>query len=308
MDLTFLGTGGAWGLPELNCDCKICAEARHKGEKRYRTAFLLSGTKNILVDCGPDIALQLSGYHVEKIDALLITHEHGDHYIGMDEFLSFKRNLPRGTFEPIPVYLTSGSWKVISARFGYLEEMGVISIHEVEPGRAYNVGTVKVMPFKTDHGPFATGSVGYIIKSGEMEEEEFRLVYTSDFIDIPESVVDLFQPDYLIISSYWLNEPVRNRPNQMSFQRALDYIRHWKPGKETFLVHIGDGDSVPGDPANNMLKKNEPLNPLRSPVNGEPYPIPMNQEQWQDIVDRVISDRGLPHKVTVARDGMTIRL
>ena len=83
MKLTFLGTGGTWGLPELNCDCMICRDMRQKQEKRERTALLFSGRSNLLIDCGPDIAAQLSRHAVRRLDGVLITHEHGDHYIGL---------------------------------------------------------------------------------------------------------------------------------------------------------------------------------------------------------------------------------
>ena len=55
MELIFLGTGGAWGIPEVKCECLICRELRKKGEKRDRTSFLLRGESNLLVDCGPGI-------------------------------------------------------------------------------------------------------------------------------------------------------------------------------------------------------------------------------------------------------------
>ena len=106
MNLIFLGTGGAWGLPELNCNCRVCCEMRLKGERRRRTSLLLSGETNLLIDCGPDIASQLSEHQIESLDAVLITHEHGDHYMGLDELFSYKRTCPRGTFNPIPVYIT----------------------------------------------------------------------------------------------------------------------------------------------------------------------------------------------------------
>jgi hypothetical protein len=94
----------------------------------------------------------------------------------------------------------------------------------------------------------------------------------------------------------------------MSFQRAIHFIELLKPGTGTFLVHIGDADMVPGDPANTNLKKYEPKDPLAPPSGGDPYPIPLNQEQWQQTVDRIVSDRALPYKVTVAYDDMRVRL
>ena len=308
MDITFLGTGGAWGVPELNCDCFICDEMRRQGEKRERTSLLLTNKTTLLIDCGPDARSQLSRHKVGNIDGVLITHEHSDHYIGLDELFAYKRNGPQGSFDPIPVCLTSKSHEVINKRFDYLEDMKVIRICTIEPNRRFTVGEFEVLPFDTFHGPFAKGSVGFIIKYKDVSGRDVRMVYTSDFSEIPEPPSELFNPDYLVIQAFWLNEPLNNRPNHMSFQRAMDFIELLKPGKETFLVHIGDADMVPGDPANNILKKAEPKNPLRPLSGGDPYPIPLNQAQWQKTVDRVISDRNLPYKVTVAYDDLRIKI
>jgi len=308
MNLIFLGTGAAWSIPELNCGCMTCQEMRRRGERRRRPAFLLTGESNILLDCGPDIASQLSPHGIERLDGVLITHEHGDHYMGLDELFSYKRAAPRGAFQPIPVYLTKKSWEVIGMRFGYLVDWEVIEIHEIEPNRSYTLRDVEFSPFKTNHGNFAAGSVGYIVKTRNRQGKEVRLVYTSDFWDLPESPPDLFRSDYLIIQSFWFHEPERNAPQHMSFQRALEFIRAWQTEKEAFLVHIGDGDVVQGDPANEMLKKNKPANPLRPPKGGDPYVPPVNQDQWQQVVDQVRTDFDLPSKITVARDDLLVVL
>jgi len=307
-ELAFLGTSGAYRLPEMGCDCLICRDMRLKGEERRRTAMLLSGEKTILIDCGPDIREQLTINNIDNIDAILITHEHGDHYLGLDEISSFKRRRPRGEFQPVPLYATHKTWKTISGQFGYLAEMGVIKTHEIEVGRRCDIGEFEFTPFKTAHGNVATGSVGYSIRIHGSKGETVRLVYTSDFVDLPETPPWIFNPDLLILNCYWLNEPIKNRANQLSFQRALGFIKLLKPIRETYITHIGDTDMVPDDPANRMSKKFEPADPMRSPLTGEPYDIPLNQQEWQDTVDRIISDRRLPYKVTVARDGMKVRI
>ncbi len=306
MEVTFLGTGGAWGVPELNCNCMICREMRRKGEKRERTSLLLRDVSTLLIDCGPDARSQLSRQDIDGIDSLLITHEHTDHYIGLDELFTYKRNRPKDDFQPIPVYLTSESREVIHRRFDYLANMGVIRFCTIEPGRWYDVNEFKVLPFDTYHGDFAKGSVGFLVKAQGDSGREVRLVYTSDFSDIPSPPPDLLDPDYLIIQSFWLNEPVHNRPNHMSFQRALHFIEQLRPQKETFLVHIGDADKVANDPANNILKKYEPKDPLRPPTGGDPYPIPLNQAQWQETVNQIISDQQIPCRITVAYDDLRI--
>lgn len=308
MDLIFLGTGAAWGIPQLNCDCSICRQMRLKGEKRQRTALLLSGKSTLLIDCGPDIGSQLSRHKVSSIDAILITHEHGDHYLGLDELYPFKLTAPKKEFRPMPVYLTSRTWEVVGRTFGYLDETKVIRPLIIEPGTWFQHGEFEILPFDTYHGLTARGSVGFAIKFKDLSGREVSMVYTSDLMGLAEIPVELFYPDYLIIESFWLNHPVDNYPCHMSFQKAIRYIERLRPRIETFLVHMGDSDMIKADPANIMAKKNRPKDPLRPPSGGEPYPVPLDQTSWQETVDRIMSDRNLPYKVTVACDDLRIRI
>jgi len=284
----------------------ICRDMRQRREKRERTALLLEGRSSLLIDCGPDIAAQLSRHSVRRLDGVLITHEHGDHYIGLDELFSYKRSAPRGEFTPIPVYMTPETWETVRMRFGYLEQMQVIKVHEVTPKRFSPVAGFDVFPFRTDHGAFARGSVGYLIKN--RSGTPFRLVYTSDFMNLPDIPEEIVQPEVLILQCSRLNEPVKNTPQLMSFQRAMEFMKLLKPTREIFLVHIGDGDQVPGDPANTMTKKREPADPLTPPGSSRPYPTPKNQDEWQSVVNRILSDYNLNFKCTVAYDGLTINL
>ena len=309
MDITFLGTGGAWGVPEMNCNCAICREMRAHGERRDRTSILLTeNDATLLIDCGPDARAQLSRNRVTRIDGVLITHEHNDHYIGLDELFVYKRVLPKEDFSPIPVYSTAKTREVIETRFAYLEKLGVIRFVEIEPEQWFEQGPFRVFPFKTDHGDFAKGSVGFMVQGKGRSGHAVRVLYTSDFARIPHMPSALKGCDYLIMQSFWLNEPVENRPSHMSFQNAIDYIKRLNPLKETFLVHMGDADRVPGDPANHMAKKYEPKAPLKPPHEKDPYPIPGNQLQWQKTVDRILSDHDVPHKVIVAQDDLTVQV
>ncbi|RJR17749.1 MAG: MBL fold metallo-hydrolase [Desulfobacteraceae bacterium] len=307
MELVFLGTGAAWGIPELTCGCRICEEMRKRNEKRDRTAIILKGEKNVLIDCGPDIRNQLSRNNIGRVDAVFITHEHGDHFIGLDELFSFKRNVPRDAFSPIPVYLSRQSWDVIKLRFGYLEEMGVIAARCIDAGTWFKAAGLEAMAFKTDHGKSAAGSVGFLIRFPGSNGKSARLVYTSDFIDIPEIPEEALSPEIMITQSVWLNEPVKNRPCHMSLQRVLHFIEIFSP-QFTYLTHIGDADMVPGDPYNESLKKYIPKDPFGSPSGGGPYPIPLCQSQWEETLKRVLHDHKMPFKVAIAYDDLRIEL
>ena len=304
MRLIFLGTGGAWGLPEHGCPCRTCRHMRSVKEQRTRTSLWLEGPSKLLVDPGPDIRAQLMREDLPRPDAVLVTHEHGDHYLGLDELLCFRRNLPPEDWRPIPVYATEKAWEEIERRFGYL--LGSLLEKRIAvPGQALageafgpDLGCV---PVKTQHGPFALGSVGYVFNLGDL-----RLGYTSDMTacEEPDAFAGL---DTLICQCHFLNEPKVNRANHLSLQNALPMLKSWQPG-QVFLVHLSCQDQIPDDhEANRLLRKFEPLDPLRD-SGGELYAIPRDQASWQGTVERVLANQGLGMPVQVAWDGLAVDL
>jgi phosphoribosyl 1,2-cyclic phosphate phosphodiesterase len=302
MEILFLGTGSAWALPEHSCACAICSRMLAEGEERTRTSFLVRGSESILMDCGPDWRIQMKANQLERPDAILITHEHSDHFLGLDDLLAFRRSMPADSWMPIPVCATEQAWKAIEIRFNHL--LGsLIERRYAVPGVQLEGLKTRVTPFKTYHGPTATGSVGYVIED-QVSGQNFKIVYTSDFSRLEDEPRILMEPDVLIIQSHWLNEPRENRPNHMSFQRAMDYIRKWRPRRETYLVHLSDADQVPGDPGNTFLKKVKPLAPLEEPGSGLRYPIPTCRAEWQHVIDKICRDHDVPGPVVAAYDGL----
>jgi phosphoribosyl 1,2-cyclic phosphate phosphodiesterase len=307
MEIVFLGTGSAWSLPEYSCACAICSTMNKLGEYRSRTSLLVIGSDTILVDCGPDLRSQMVKSSMKRPDAVLITHEHGDHYLGLDDLLAFRRSTPKDSWKPIPIYATEQSWQAIELRFGYLVG-SLIEKRVASPGQPLEGLRIRVTPFKTFHGPSVPGAVGYVFEDETPGSGECRVVYTSDLVRVEEDTPLLEEPDVLIIQTHWLNEPRENRPHHLSFQRAMDYIRRWQPKSATYLVHISAGDRVEGDPCNNFLKKLEPLSPLVDPSTKLAYPVPRCQAEWQDTVERICKDYQVPLPVRVASDGLRIRV
>ncbi len=211
MEILFLGTGSAWAVPEHSCACAICSRMLAEGEERTRTSFLVRGSESILMDCGPDWRIQMKANQLERPDVILITHEHADHFLGLDDLLAFRRSLPADSWSPIPVYATEQTWKAIEVRFGYL--LGsLIEKRYAVPDIPLDGIKTRVTPFKTYHGPTAAGSVGYVLKD-QVSGQNFKIVYTSDFSRLDAEPSILMNPDVLIIQSHWLNEPRENRPN-----------------------------------------------------------------------------------------------
>ena len=106
-ELTFLGTGTSQGIPVIACTCKTCTSKDPK-DKRLRTSVHLSWNgMSIVIDSGPDFRYQMLRAGITKLDALLITHEHNDHIIGIDDIRPF--NFSQGG--EMPVYANKNVYK-----------------------------------------------------------------------------------------------------------------------------------------------------------------------------------------------------
>ncbi len=87
--LLFLGTGSSGGVPMIGCDCAVCT-SDSPFNKRLRPSVLLQhGSKNILIDAGPDFRNQALKYKIKHISATILTHVHYDHIGGLDDLRIF---------------------------------------------------------------------------------------------------------------------------------------------------------------------------------------------------------------------------
>lgn len=107
MTITFLGTGSSQGIPIVGCDCKVCCSLDCR-DKRLRSAVHISiNNKSIIIDAGFDFRQQVLREQIDKLDAILFTHEHKDHTGGLNDIRGF--NVKQQT--AIPIY---GSKNVIA--------------------------------------------------------------------------------------------------------------------------------------------------------------------------------------------------
>ncbi len=87
--ITFLGTGTSQGIPVIACNCKVCLSTDKK-DNRLRTSILIETQgKTVCIDTGPDFRQQMLRAKVQKLDAVVYTHEHKDHTAGMDDIRAF---------------------------------------------------------------------------------------------------------------------------------------------------------------------------------------------------------------------------
>ena len=123
MKLKFLGTGTSQGVPVIGCRCSVCTSENPK-DKRFRASVMITNdNQKILIDCGPDFRQQMLINNEEKVDAVLITHEHNDHVIGLDDM----RPLIFRYGKDIPIYCSKRVGEEITARFPYALNKAVLA-------------------------------------------------------------------------------------------------------------------------------------------------------------------------------------
>lgn len=113
-----LGSGTSNGVPSLGIEYARSFLANPKNH-RWRPSILLAGPEgNVLVDCAPELRLQLLREGVMMVHAVIVTHTHADHIMGMDDLRAFCL-LTKG---PMPVYTTAEYQADIKRIFRYAFE------------------------------------------------------------------------------------------------------------------------------------------------------------------------------------------
>src|ERR1022692_4312114 len=118
--LTFLGTGTSMGVPTLGCDCAVCASAvsptGNPRNRRTRPSVLISWEDhNIHIDTGPDFHAQAIREGIRRLDAVLYTHGHADHVLGMDDLRPLSFHNPTS----LPLYADEPTAATIERIFDY---------------------------------------------------------------------------------------------------------------------------------------------------------------------------------------------
>ena len=187
MKVTILGCGTSTGVPVPSCECAVCLSTNPKNSRlRASIAIQTPSGQNIVIDTSPDFRQQVLRANIRKIDAVLYTHAHADHILGLDDLRSF--NFSHGA---IACYATKTAWEGIQKTFDYVFNpspnykgggLPKIERHFFEPFEQIEICGEKIITFQMMHG--------------DMEVIGFRIgsfAYATDCNFIPERTMQILQ-------------------------------------------------------------------------------------------------------------------
>lgn len=183
MKVTVLGSGTSHGVPSIGCDCAVCASTDPKDRRTRPSIYLESDRTRVLVDTSTDLRFQALANDIRRVDAILFTHSHADHVMGLDDVRRFNQ-MQGGA---IPCYAGAETLASLRQMFGYVfnppQQIGgglpQLVLHEIDG--PFAVGDLDVVPVPVWHGQlpvlgFRIGSFAYLTDCNRIPEESWPLL------------------------------------------------------------------------------------------------------------------------------------
>jgi len=231
--LTFLGTGTSMGVPTLACQCPVCTSP-DPHDRRLRPSILLrwadpaSGAERIvIIDTGPDFREQALRERLTHVDAVLYTHGHADHILGMDDLrpLSFIAAKKGG---PIPLYADRAAAATLERTFAYT----------FSPQATYtNRARVELIPLADHNAIHGVDFVRIPLLHGEQPISGFRFgntAYMTDVSAIPDSSFSLLAGIDVLVISALRHAP---HPSHSTVEQSVEWSRRIG-ARQTWFMHI----------------------------------------------------------------------
>ncbi|MEO9600923.1 MBL fold metallo-hydrolase [Parasphingorhabdus sp.] len=226
LKLTILGCGTSAGVPRIGNDWGDCDPNEPKNRRTRVSIIVESPTTRILVDTSPDLRNQFLDNDIDKIDAVIWTHDHADHCHGIDDL----RSVFQQTRKPIAGYARPFALSSLKQRFGY-----VIEGHKYYPSiceamtldQDTQIGDISVRFVDQPHGGITSAGLRF-------EHQGKSIVYATDFGEVTPEMRDLYTGCDLFVVDALRDKP---HPTHAHLDMSLALIADVKP-ELSLLTHM----------------------------------------------------------------------
>jgi phosphoribosyl 1,2-cyclic phosphate phosphodiesterase len=223
--ITFLGTGTSHGVPMIGCDCATCRSSDPRDTRLRPSIFIESPGASVLIDAGPDLRAQALRHDVRRVDAILFTHGHADHILGLDDVRRLNAIMRRA----MPCHGDAATLSDIRRTFHYVFDPatpkggGLPALELVEIDGPFSLGELDVLPVPLWHGArpilgFRIGSFAYLTDCNRLDAAAWALLGGLDVL-----VLDALR--------------IRPHPTHFSLDEAVDVAAKLGAAR-TFFTHM----------------------------------------------------------------------
>lgn len=239
--LIVLGSGTSMGVPTIGCDCAVC-HSSDPHDRRTRPSVLIEyAGRAVIIDTTPDFREQAIRENIRRLDAVLYTHTHADHILGIDDLrpLSYLHKPDK-----LPLYAKPEAVEFLRQMFRYIFDA------------KYKFGGLPQVELKPITGPLDLWRAQFepvSVIHGETEILGFRFgsaAYLTDHSDIPAtSLAQLRNLDVLFLDA------LRHKPHptHSTVENSLRIVEQVQP-QRAFFTHICH--ELPHEETNRLLPPN----------------------------------------------------